>query len=296
MDSSLVRVRDLPRVLVAALLSARRDEVGTTAKALAYSFLLAIPAFSLVLVGAFSLVADQSAIDGLIARVRGVVPADAADLLRDSLVRSSSSSGGGVAAVVGGFVLALWSTTSAATTLMAALTRIEGRRDTRGFLRKRLVALGIVCSLGVAALLDFGLLVLGPHLQRWVGQALAAPTITAWVWWSVQWPILILGLLAAFGVLFSLGPDGAHRPWQLVTPGAVTALVVWLLASGAFAIYSARFASFDTAWGPVSAVVVMLVWLWLTSGALLLAAEVDAELTRIRADRGDAARPASSPD
>lgn len=286
MRPSTAWIRDLLRVLIGALLRARRDDVSSTAKALAYSFFLAIPAFLLVLVGVFSLVADQAAIEGLIDRLQGVVPAEAADLLRESLMRSASSPGGGVTAVVVGFALALWSTTSATTTLMAALTRIEGRRDTRGFLRKRLVALGIVCCLGIAALLDFGLLVLGPHVERWLGRVLAAPTVTAWIWWSLQWPILILGLLAAFGVLFSVGPDGAHRPWQLLTPGAVSALVVWLLASGAFALYSARFASFDTAWGPVSAVVVMLVWLWLTSGALLLAAEVDAELSSIRADRG----------
>jgi membrane protein len=71
-----------------------------------------------------------------------------------------------------------------------------------------------------------------------------------------------------------------QRRWRLITPGAVTALVVWLLASSAFAIYTSRFGSYDKSWGTISAVVVTLIWLWLTSAALLFGAQVDAEAQR----------------
>jgi membrane protein len=127
------------------------------------------------------------------------------------------------------------------------------------------------------------LLVFGPHVEQWVGGATGVPSLVAWGWWTLQWPLLVGGILFAFAVALALGPDVDERRWQLVTPGAVTALVVWLIASSAFAIYTSRFGSYDKSWGTISAVVVTLVWLWLTSAALLLGAEINAEAQR--ADR-----------
>ena len=135
---------------------------------------------------------------------------------------------------------------------------------------------------------------LGPFLERWLGHALGQPTVTAWAWWTLQWPILVAGLLFAFAWLLYLGPDVEQRDWRLITPGAVTALVVWLVASGGFAFYAARFGSYNKAWGSLSAVVVMLIWLWLTSVALLLGAEVNAQTRQLVAER-DSARAGTRP-
>ena len=85
--------------------------------------------------------------------------------------------------------------------------------------------------------------------------------------------MLIIALLAAFAVLLYLGPDVDQPSWKWVTPGAIVALVIWLLASGAFSLYASRFGSYEKSWGTLSAVVVMLIWLWLTNLALLLGAE-----------------------
>ena len=106
-----------------------------------------------------------------------------------------------------GLALALWATTSAATTLMQGVSRIFSASDDRPFLQKRLVALVIVACLVAAAALVSGFLVLGPYLERWVGDAVGHPTATAWVWWTLQWPVLVFGLLLAFAVLLFLGPD-----------------------------------------------------------------------------------------
>ena len=181
---------------------------------------------------------------------------------------------------IAGLVLALWTTTSAASTLMSATTKAYDREDRRGFVRKRLVALVIVLALGFGAALVLSLLVFGPHVERWVGGATGVPTLAAWTWWTLQWPLLVAGILFAFAVALALGPDVDQRRWRLVTPGAVTALALWLLASSAFAIYTSRFGSYDKSWGTISAVVVTLVWLWVTSAALLFGAEIDAEAQR----------------
>ena len=142
----------------------------------------------------------------------------------------------------------------------------------------------IVVCLTAAAMLVSALLVLGPYLQRWLGDAAGHPTFTAWAWWTLEWPILVIGLLFAFAVLLYVGPDVEQRSWKLITPGAIAALIGWLAASAGFAIYAARFGSYNKAWGTLSAVVVMLIWLWLTSAALLFGAEVNVQTRKLAAE------------
>jgi len=263
------------------------------AQALAYSLFLAIPATALVVLGVFSLVADPGAIEDVVGRLGRVMPTQATQLLEQSLRRSSESTGSSVVMTVVGFALALWTTTSAATTLMVGLTRAYGRDDERGFVRKRLVAFAIVGALVVAAALVVSLLVMGPYLERWIGSALDAERATAWAWWTAQWPILMGGLLFVFAVVLYVGPDAEQRTWKLVTPGAVTAVVLWLLVSGGFALYVAHFGSYEKTWGTLSAVVVTLVWLWATNAALLFGAEINAEVRRVV--DGDRGRSAETP-
>ena len=267
-----------------AVAEARDDDVPTIAQALAYSLFLAIPASMLVLLGVFSIVADEDTIASVIERAEAVMPGEAATLLRDSLERTSESAGSGLLMTIVGFALALWTTTSAATTLMKSITTAFDGKESRSFARTRLLAVLIVLALVVAAALVIGLLVLGPHLETWIGDATGAPTLTAWLWWTLQWPLLAGGLLFAFAVVLYLGPDVEQPSWKWITPGAVTTLLVWLVASAAFAVYSANFGSYEKTWGTLSAVVVTLIWLWLTSAAILFGAEVNAEAQRLASE------------
>ena len=128
-----------------------------------------------------------------------------------------------------GLALALWTTTSAAGTLMEGLTRASEEEDSRGFARKRLVSLLIVVALVACAALVATLLVLGPHLERWLGSALDAKGVTAWVWWTAQWPFLVGFLLLGFAAVLYLGPGADQRSWRLVAPGAAVAVIAWLV-------------------------------------------------------------------
>ena len=280
------RVRTAWTVVRRAIQEARDDDVATMAQALAYALFLAIPATALVVLGVFSRVAVPEAVTRVVDAARDVMPAEAAALLEDSLRRSTQSAGGGLLMTIVGFALAVWSTTSAASTLMTGITRAYDADDERSFVRKRLVALLIVCALVLGAALVVIFLVLGPHLERWLGSTLEAESVTAWVWWTLQWPILLGGLLFAFATVLYLGPDVQQRTWKLVTPGALTAVLIWLVASGGFAFYTANFGSYNKSWGALSAVVITLVWLWLTSASLLFGAEINAEAERVREAKG----------
>ena len=274
--------QDYKAILTRAGKQALAHGITDLAAALAYYSFLAIPAMLLVAVGLFSLFASPDAITTLIDKLGTVVPSQATQLIEDSLRQMNENRSGSLAMVIVGFVLALWTTMGAMTSFMRAVNRAYDREEGRGFVRQRLVAVQMVIAMGVAFLLVFGLLVLGPVMSGWIGNALDIEGVMGWLWWVVQWPILLVGLLAVFATVLYLGPNVDHPRWRFITPGALFAVVVWLVASGLFAVYTSMFDSYNKTWGSLAAVIVMLTWLWVTGIALLLGAEINSEAERSR--------------
>ena len=274
---------DYRAIVVRAGKEALDDHITNLAAAIAYYSFLAIPSLLLVAVGVFSLFASPDAIGTITEKLEGVVPREALTLVDDSLTRViENNASSGIAMAVVGMVLAVWSLTGAMQTLMWALNSAYERDETRGFLKRRLTALVMVILMLLAFVLVFGLLVLGPHLSGWIGEAVGIEAVINWLWWTAQWPVLILGLLVAFATILYLGPDVDHPSWQFLTFGTALAVVIWLLGSGAFAVFVSQFGSYNEAWGSVAAVIVMLTWLWLSALALLFGAELNAEAERSR--------------
>jgi membrane protein len=274
--------RDYMAIVIRAGKEAIDDAIPDSAAALAYYAFLAIPATLLVVVGFFSLFGSEEAVNTIVDKLGTVVPEEAITLLDDSLTRITEKDSGGLVMVVLGFVLALWTATGAMNGLMRALNRAYERKETRNFFKQRITALAMLVFMLLAFALSFGLLVLGPALSGWIGGAINAETVFRWIWWTAQWPVLILGLLLAFAGILYLGPNVDHPRWRFLTPGAVVAVVVWLVASGLFAVYVSLFGSYNKTWGTLAAVIIMLTWLWLSGLALLFGAEINAESERSR--------------
>lgn len=265
------------------------DNGPMLASALAYSAFFAIPSTLLVVVGLFTLIAGPDTITTLMQHFKHVMPAQATELLGSSLKRLDAHPAQSAVLTVVGLILALWSTTGAMGSYMTAVNLAYERKDSRSFVRRRIVALQLVAILCVAFVLVAVLLMFGPQVEKLIAShAGGARGVVNWLWWIVQWPILVGGLFSAFAGLLYLGPDVA-REWRWVTPGAVVTTVFWLAASGLFAVYTAMFGSYNKTWGALSAVIVMLTWLWLAGVALLFGAEIDAEVER-RAVRSRAER------
>jgi membrane protein len=275
--------RDYGAIIVRAARKSLHDHITNLAAALAYYSFLAIPSLLLVAVGVFGLVGDADAIASIVSRLEGVVPSEAVTLVERSLRNvTEQQASSGIAIAVGGTLLALWSLTGAMETLMWSLNVAYDREETRGFVKRRLTALAMVVLMLVAFGLCFGLLVLGPHLSGWIGSAVGLEAFVQWLWWTAEWPILVLGLLLAFAAILYLGPNVEHPRWRFLTFGTVFATVVWLLASGAFAVFVSRLGTYEKTWGSLAAVIVMLTWLWLSALALLFGAEINAEAERSR--------------
>ncbi len=274
--------RDHLAILRRAVKEAGADHITNLAAALAYYAFLAIPSALLVAVGVFSLVAGPDAISTVIDKLGAVMPAEATRLVRSSLTNMTHQQATGATIIGVGGLLALWSMSGAMQNVMWALNSAYDREETRGFVRRRLTALAMVCFAVVGFAVSFGLLVLGPHLSRWIGDAAGAPHAVEIVWWAAQWPILVGGMLVAFAGILFLGPNVDHPRWRFITPGSVVAVLIWLAGSALFAVYASRFGSYNKAWGALSAVVVLLTWFWLSGVALLFGAEINAEAERSR--------------
>jgi membrane protein len=274
--------RDYGAIVVRAIKSALADNVTNLAAAVAYNLFLAIPSALLVGLGAFSLLAGPSAVNTILQHLSSVMPRSAVDLLRGDLTRVTQAHQGGVVMVAVGLALALWSLSGAMQTVMWALNIAYARQESRNFFVKRLTAFAMVIAGAIAFVLVFVLLILGPYMVEWIGNAVGNRSAVTWLWWVAQWPILIGGLMTAFAVVLRLGPNVRPRSWTFITPGSLFAVVVWLAASGAFAFYASRFASYNKTWGSIAAVIVMLTWLWLSALALLVGGEINAEVERSR--------------
>jgi len=263
-----------------AIGNANRHHVTNLAAALAYYAFLAIPSALLIALGLFGLLASPHDVTILVDKVGSVIPGQASSLLGDSLNRMTQQHSTGVTILGVGGVLAVWSLSGAMQNLMWALNSVYERDETRGFVRRRLVALGMLLFAVLAFALMFGVLVLGPALSRWLGSAIHEKRVVSIAWWAAEWPLLVLGLLVCFAAVLYLGPNHEPRRWRFRSFGAVTAVVIWLAGSGAFAFYVSRFGSYNKTWGALAAVVIMLTWLWLSAAALLFGAELDAEANR----------------
>jgi len=259
------------------------DNATMLASALAYSTFFAIPSVLLVVVGLFTLIAGPDTITTLMQHFTTFLPAQATSLLKGSLLRADAHPASSIVLTVIGFVLAVWSVTGAMNSYMLAVNIAYERKDRRSFIQKRVVALKMAAVMGIAFALVAVLLIFGPVVEQAIAShAGPAGSVINILWWVAQWPILLAGLLVAFATLLYLGPDVEQREWRFLTPGSLVAALLWIAASGLFAVYTSMFGSYNKTWGALSAVIVTLTWLWLTAMALLFGAEINAEVERSR--------------
>ena len=274
-------MRRWKEIIVCAAKRFSQNNGTMLASALAYSTFFAIPSVLIVATGLFTLIAGPQTIANTVAHLHGVIPQQAINLLKGSLERADANPGRSLVWTIVGFVVALWSVTGAMNAYMTAIHMTYGGKDRRSFIKKRIVALEMAAVIGLAFALVAVLTIFGPVVEHAIAIRVGAfGGVLNVLWWIAQWPILLIGLLVAFATLLYLGPDVDEPSWEFLTPGSLFAAVLWIAASGLFAVYTASFASYNKTWGAFSAVIVMLTWLWLTANALLLGAEINVEVER----------------
>jgi membrane protein len=259
------------------------DNLSDWAAALTYYGLLALFPALIALVGLIGLVGDPTSTTQTITQiVTKIGPSSAAQTLAGPIKSiTSHKSTAGIMGIVG-LVVALWSASSYVGAFIRASNVIYETPEGRPIWKLRpLQMLVTLVMLVMLVLVALALVLTGPIVTAVAGPLGIGGSAVS-VWNIAKWPVLLIVVIVMFAVLFYAAPNVKLAGFKWVTPGALLALVVWLIASAAFAFYVANFGSYDKTYGTLGGLVVFLVWMWLTNSALLLGMELNAERERSR--------------
>jgi membrane protein len=280
---------DLParswwQVLIRTGKEFKADNLSDWAAALTYYGILAIFPALLALVSVVGLLGSQ-AIDPLMDNVAALAPGAARDILTTVLEQVRGSAGRAGLGLIIGLAIALWSASGYVAAFMRASNAVydigEGRPAWKTLPTRFLITVTLVVLMAAIAI---GVVFTG-GLARRAGDVLGLGDTAVTVWNLVKWPVMLLLISLAVALLYWAAPN-VRRGFRWVTPGSVLAVLIWLAASAAFGLYVANFGSYNRTYGSLAAVIIFLVWLWLTNIAFLLGLEFDAELERGRAIEG----------
>jgi membrane protein len=254
-----------------------QDDAGGIAAQLAYYFFLALFPALLFLVALASFFPLYSFTDELMRLLAPIAPAAVVDLLKDQLTSLSNSGDGGLLSI--GLVMALWSSSAAMVSVIDAMNRAYDIEDARPWWKRRITAIGLTIGLALFILSSFALIVAGPWLADFLGRQFGLAPAFAITWKILQWPVVFLLATTGFGLVYYLAPD-AEQEWVWITPGALTATLLWLIASLAFRYYVINFGNYEEAYGTLGAIILTLLWFYITGLAMVIGAELNAEIHR----------------
>ncbi|HVU35912.1 MAG TPA: YihY/virulence factor BrkB family protein [Opitutaceae bacterium] len=252
------------------------DNVSIVAAGVGFwAFFSIVPALAAI-IGIYGLISNPSAVTGQIQALARILPHEVLPLLDQQLRRITTNSHSASIGTIIGLVIALYSCGSATRALMQGLNICYEENEKRGFLKY--YAVGFVLTLGavVGAILALTIVaLLPPLLQR---LPLPAGLNTAFEW--VRWPVLFIGFIFGLAVLYRYGPSRRDAKWAWVSWGAMAATLLWVIGSALFSLYVSQFGSYDKTYGSLGAVIVFLMWLYITVFAVLFGAELNSEMER----------------
>jgi membrane protein len=253
------------------------DDVFGNAAKLAYYFLLALFPLLIFLTSIIGLVLGPGTglRHALFNYLSQVMPSAAFELIDKTMLEVSNASGAGKISF--GLLAALWAAASGVGAMMDSLNSAYDSAETRSWWKQRLVALVLTVALSVliigAVVVIFG----GSRIAEHLGASYGFSDAFVITWKILQWPIALAFMLLAFALIYYFAPD-LNRKWKWITPGSVIGVVLWLLVSFAFKGYLHFFNSYSKTYGSLGAVIVLMLWLYLTGAAVLVGGEINAEI------------------
>ncbi|HEY0718236.1 MAG TPA: YihY/virulence factor BrkB family protein [Streptosporangiaceae bacterium] len=259
----------------------KEDNLTDVAAALTYYAVLSIFPALIAMIALVGLIEKPQTITSQLTKlVTSVGPASAAQTFREPIASLAHSSGAAGILLIVGVASALWTASGYVGAFMRASNTIYEVEEGRSFIKLRPLQMLVTLILVVLlALVLVALVVTGPIASK-VGSAIGAGTTAVTIWDIAKWPVLLIVVIIMIGVLYYAAPNARLRGFKSIMPGAALAVVIWLIASAAFAYYVANFGSYNKTYGTLGAAIALLVWLWITNVAILLGAEINAERER----------------
>jgi membrane protein len=259
----------------------RDDNVSTIAASVAFYAMLAVVPAIIAVISVYGLVADPRDVRDQIESFTRALPEDASRLITNQLDSITRQSGNGLGVgVVLGIGAALWTAAGGVGALIKGLNLVYDETESRKFLRLRALALMLTLGGVGAVIVMLGLIVAAPPLVRRLTDSDVASSVLV----VLRWPLLAVLIVVGLAVLYRFAPNRRRAKWRWVSWGAVVAAAVWLLASLGFSIYVERMGNYNETYGSLGAVIILMLWLYLSAFAVLLGAEVNAEMERQTAE------------
>jgi membrane protein len=262
-------------VLRRLMLDFGRDNLSLMAAGIAFYALLSFTPGLTALVALYGLVFDPTQVGTQVASLEGMIPEEARHVIAGQLtaIVQASSSKLGIGLIVS-LALALWSANSATSALMSALNVVYGEQEKRSLFRYYANALALTFAFVLFGIVSLVLVAVVPAVIGLLPFGSYGKTIVDWS----RWPLLIVLSAIGLAIVYRYAPSRNEPRWSWASPGAAAATALWLIASALFSIYVGTFATYNKTYGSLGAVVVLLLWLWLSALAVLLGAELNAEL------------------
>ncbi|WBG66388.1 YihY/virulence factor BrkB family protein [Pseudomonas citronellolis] len=248
------------------------DEMPTYAAALAYQGLFSLFPFLLFLIALLGFLHLPEFFDWLREQAAYVLPGQALEQV-NPIIDQLQQRQGGLLSV--GIVVALWSSSAAVRSLMNALNAAYDVREARPVWRR--VPLSLLYTLGLAVMLMLvtALMILGPQVMGWIAERIGLQDYVVVLWSLLRWPVMVLLMMMAVAVIYYATPN-VKQKFRFITPGSVLAVVAWVAASLAFGFYVKNFADYNAMYGSVGAIIVLLLYFYISAAVLLLGAELNA--------------------
>jgi membrane protein len=262
----------------------QKDEMSQRAAALTYFALMSLFPALLVGVAVLGVFGQQGLINDAADYLKDAgAPKETVDAVTSSLESAQRQRGTAVGALVLGLVTALYGASGAFGAVGAALNEVWRVEEGRSFVSHKLQNLLWTIVLLALALITMVLLFLGGGIADDLFGKIGLGDTFATVWQYARWPAALLSAMLIYAILYYAAPNVDVRQFRYITPGAVFGVTAWILASALFFVYVSRFSSYSATYGAFAAVVILLIWLYLTSSVLLLGAELNATVDQRRA-------------
>jgi membrane protein len=264
-----------PQLFKRTFTEAIADDVLSLAAQQAYYFFFALFPLLLALISLASFFPVENLIDEIIGLLSRVAPEDILTIVRDQIVKISQSNAGGLLTFA--FLFALWSSSAAVLSMCTTLNAAYDITEGRPWWKVRLIAIGLTIGLALFILVSMTLIIAGPTFAERLAENMGLGAAFKWTWWILQWPIVFLLIATAIALVYYFAPD-AEQDWVWITPGSVLATALWVVVSLGFKFYITNFGNYNETYGTIGGVMVLLLWFYLSGLAILMGAELNAEI------------------
>jgi len=242
---------------------------------LAYYFFLALFPALLFLVAVLSFVPVDNLMNTILGTLSRVAPVEVLSIVQDQILKIAHDQAGGL--LTFGMVGTIWSSSSGVTAIIDSLNQAYDIQEGRPWWKVRLIALALTIALAFFVVISTVLVVAGPALAEKVAEWFHLGAAFTWTWKVAQWPV-VFGLASlAMALIYYYAPD-AEQDWLWITPGSILATLLWLAISLGFRFYVTSFGSYNVTYGAIGGVIVLLLWFYVSALAVLIGAEVNAEI------------------